>query len=98
MSYHRPFQTQPYELPPPAPALVVSATPAPEKAPWPITRRQEEILTLLSTGATNADAARTLGVGEKSIAQTLALIRKNMKARNTLHAVIKYDRWARRTQ
>ena len=53
----------------------------------PLTAREEEVLALLSTDATNADIARTLGISPKTVMHHTSSIYRKLEVRGRAQAV-----------
>ncbi len=72
-----------------SPRPAPSATPEPPRLPRPelaLTGREVEVLTLISSGFTNAEIGRRLFVGEETIKTHAQKILMKLEARNRAHA------------
>ena len=61
--------------------------PSTHPAASPLTAREEEVLALLSTDATNADIARTLGISPKTVMHHTSSIYRKLEVRGRAQAV-----------
>ena len=55
-----------------------------------LTRREEQIMTLISLGLTNLEVASVLGLSEKTVKFHMGTILEKLPARNRTHAVIQW--------
>ncbi len=63
--------------------------------PWKLTEREIEVLQGFTNGGRAKTIARDLAIEPKTVEQHAMNLRRKMKAKTIVAAVLIYDRWAR---